>query len=56
MSIMTRTREEILKKIEEIEAKKFWLDMQDRWEPEDYLTMNKYRAEIRKLEKELEAA
>lgn len=54
MSIMTR--EEILKKINEIEAKKFWLDMQDRWEPEDYRQMNAWREEIRKLKKELEAA
>ena len=53
MSSMTRTREEILKAIEEIERWAFYLDMKDRWTTEDYRTMDRYRREIRELEKEL---
>ena len=40
---MTRTREEILKAIEETERWAFYLDMKD----------NRYRREIRELEREL---
>ena len=36
---MTRTREEILKAIEETERWAFYLDMKDRWTTEDYRTM-----------------
>ena len=53
MSSMTRTREEILKAIEETERWAFYLDMKDRWTTEDYRTMDRYRREIRELEKEL---
>lgn len=53
MSSMTRTREEILKAIEEIERWAFYLDMKDRWTTEDYRTMDRYRREIRELEREL---
>ena len=53
MSSMTRTREEILKAIEETERWAFYLDMKDRWTTEDYRTMDRYRREIRELKKEL---
>lgn len=53
MSSMTRTREEILKAIEETERWAFYLDMKDRWTTEDYRTMDRYRKEIRELEREL---
>ena len=53
MSSMTRTREEILKAIEETERWAFYLDMKDRWTTEDYRTMNRYRREIRELKREL---
>ena len=53
MSSMTRTREEILKAIEENERWAFYLDMKDRWTTEDYRTMDRYRREIRELEREL---
>lgn len=53
MSSMTRTREEILKAIEETERWAFYLDMKDRWTTEDYRTMDRYRREIRELEREL---
>lgn len=53
MSSMTRTREEILKAIEETKRWAFYLDMKDRWTTEDYRTMDRYRREIRELEREL---
>lgn len=53
MSSMTRTREEILKAIEENERWAFYLDMKDRWTTEDYRTMDRYRREIRELKREL---
>lgn len=53
MSSMTRTREEILKAIEETERWAFYLDMKDRWTTEDYRTMDRYRREIRELKREL---
>ena len=53
MSSMTKTREEILKAIEETERWAFYLDMKDRWTTEDYRTMDRYRREIRELEREL---
>lgn len=53
MSSMTRTREEILKAIEETERWAFYLDMKDRWTTEDYRTMDRYRRGIRELKKEL---
>ena len=53
MSSMTRTREEILKAIEETERWAFYLDMKDRWTTEDYRTMDRYNREIRELKREL---
>ena len=53
MSSMTKTREEILKAIEETERWAFYLDMKDRWTTEDYRTMDRYRREIRELKREL---
>ena len=51
---MKRTREEITKRIEELETKKFYLAMKDRWNDRDFETDRNYRIEIAKLEKELE--
>lgn len=56
MSIMTRTREEITKRIDELETKAFYLDMKDRWNRQDYQRMDEYNRKIRELEKELEGA
>ena len=50
---MIRTREEILKAIEETKRWAFHLDMKDSWTIEDYRTMDRYRREIRELEREL---
>ena len=50
---MTRTREEILKAIEETKRWAFYLNMKDRWTTGDYRTMDRYRREIRELEREL---
>lgn len=50
---MTRTREEILKAIEETKRWTFYLNMKDRWTVQDYRTMDRYRREIRELEREL---
>lgn len=44
------TREEIKKKIEEIENKEFYLQMKDRWNGNDFATSRKHREEIRELE------
>lgn len=56
MSIMTRTREEITKRIDELETRAFYLDMKDRWNRQDYQRMDEYRREIRELKRELEEA
>ena len=53
MSSMTKTREEILKAIEETKHWAFYLNMKDRWTAQDYRTMDRYRREIRELEREL---
>jgi hypothetical protein len=54
MSIMTRTREEITKRIDELETRACYLDMQDRWNRQDYQRMDEYRRGIRELKRELE--
>lgn len=47
-------REELKKKIDELETKIFLLDMQDRWDEEDRKLYSKYNDELRTLEKQLE--
>lgn len=44
------TREEIKKKIEEIENREFYLQMKDRWNRDDFDISRKHREEIRELE------
>lgn len=45
------TREEITAKIEDLEERKFFLDMKDRWARSDYDYYDKLTSEIRELEK-----
>ena len=47
------TRTEIEKKIEEIENKRFYLAMKDRWNANDYTTDNKWFRELLALKKAL---
>ena len=53
---MTRTREEITKRIETVKNNMFYLNMKDRWTTQDYRTMDRYHREIQELKKQLEAA
>lgn len=46
--------DEIKKEINRIEQADFMLQMKDHWSNSDYETSNKYREEVRALEKELE--
>ena len=48
------TREEITKRIEDLEERKFYLRMADRWTRKDYEYFDKWNNEIRELKKELE--
>lgn len=48
------TREEITKRIEDLEERKFYLRMVDRWTAKDYEYFDKWNREIRELKKELE--
>ena len=50
------TRTEIIERINKLEANAFYLNMKDRWTPEDYRTMDKWHREIRELKEKLEAA
>lgn len=50
---MTRTREEITREIERLETLMFYLKMKDRWDAQDYGTMNEWRREVRNLKAEL---
>ena len=50
------TRQEIEKKIEELEDREFYLQMKDRWDWKDYEISRKRKEEIRELKKELEKA
>lgn len=48
------TKEEILKEIDKLEDKKFFLDMKDVWENKDYDLMDEYDKQIYILIEELE--
>lgn len=47
------TREEITKRMEEIETRRFYLAMKDRWTREDFATDDKWFAEWLNLKNEL---
>lgn len=48
------TKEQITQRLEELNRARFLLAMKDFWSRADFDRDNKMRAEIRKLEKELE--
>jgi ribosomal protein L29 len=52
--ITNMTREEITKRIEDLEERKFYLRMADHWTRKDYEYFDKWNNEIRELKKELE--
>ena len=52
---MTRTKNDIKERISKIEDLKFYLNMKDHWSFDDYRTMDRYRAELKALKKEMEA-
>ena len=47
------TREEIEKKIEDLEGRKFMLDMIDTWDSEDRILYNELSKQIRSLREQL---
>lgn len=47
------TRQEIEKQIEELEDRKFYLAMKDRWNREDYKNNSNLNTQIRTLKEEL---
>lgn len=47
------TMQEINKKLEELCKQEFYLQMKDRWTPDDYETDRKMNEEIRQLKEEL---
>lgn len=47
------TREEIEKKIEDLEERKFMLDMIDTWDSEDRILYNELSKQIRSLREQL---
>ena len=47
------TRQEIEKQIEELEDRKFYLAMKDRWNKEDYKRNDDLNKQLRELKKEL---
>ena len=50
------TRQEIEKRIEDLENRRFFLAMADHWGREDFELDDKWYREIRELKKELEKA
>ena len=47
------TRQEIEKQIEELEDRKFYLAMKDRWNREDYKRNDNLNKQLRELKEEL---
>ena len=47
------TRQEIEKQIEELEDRKFYLAMKDRWNREDYKRNDDLNKQLKELKKEL---
>ena len=52
---MTRTREEITKRIETLENRRFYLNMKDRWDRNDWKTIREWDRELFALNQELKA-
>ena len=52
----TMTKQEIEKRIEEIEDRIWWINMADRYTYEDRQILNKLYKELRKLREELKKA
>lgn len=50
------TKNEIKERIDRIEDLKFYLNMKDRWDFDDYRQMQRWDAELRQLKAELEKA
>ena len=50
---MTTKRETIKEQIDQLKTKMFYLDMKDRWDWEDYGTMDEWQRELRALKAEL---
>ena len=50
------TKQEITKKLEELDRKQFELMMKDMWDREDYELDRKYTQEMKTLREELERA
>jgi len=48
------TKEEILKKIDELEEDIFYHEMKDRWNNEDFKLNDKYKKELKELKEKLE--
>lgn len=48
------TRQQIEERIEDLEDRRFILDMKDRWNSDDYRTDREWSEEIRTLKKQLE--
>lgn len=48
------SREDIEKKIKNLESSQFFLAMKDHWSPNDFSKDNHYTSEIRRLKQELE--
>lgn len=48
------TKEEIIKRMEEIKSERFYLAMKDRWSPADFEADRKMLVEFLNLKKELE--
>ena len=47
------TKQEIEKQIEELEDRKFYLAMKDRWNREDYKKNDDFNKQLRELKEEL---
>ena len=53
---ITMTKNEIKERIDRIEDLKFYLNMKDRWDFDDYRQMQRWDVELRQLKAELEKA
>ena len=53
---ITMTKNEIKERIDRIKDLRFYLNMKDRWDFDDYRQMQRWDAELRQLNAELEKA
>ena len=51
---MTRTKTEIIERIEQLKDNIFYLNMKDRWTFDDRRTIDRWHREVKTLETELE--